>query len=108
MCADMAVILFCQLVIGVLNRSLDSKHELWVGNKYIRMAPRVLGIITLAFVWIPHYEDATEVLGIVLIIVFLVSGWEFIAGLDRHARVFEPIHAWGLTQQKNGHHHEKA
>lgn len=94
---DTAIVLFCQLIIGLFNRPMDDKRELIIGNNYIRMLPRMLGIIALAVAWLPQYNDPSEPLGVVLLIVFIVVMWEYFAGMDRDWRFFEPKDHFGLS-----------
>ena len=96
-CVDLAVILFCQLMIGLLNRSMDSRRELLIGNQWIRMIPRALGIVALSVIWIPQYNDPTEPLGAILGIIFLVVMAEYTSGMDYECEVFEPKNAHSLT-----------
>lgn len=96
-CIDVANIMFCQLILSLLNRSLDSKKDLLIGNQWVRMIPRALGIVALSVVWIPEYNDPSEPLGVVLFIIFMVVMWEYVAGMDRHSKLFEPKDAYSLT-----------
>ena len=94
---DVAIVLLCQFLLGLLNRTMDARNDLLVGNRYVRMAPRLIAIIALAVLWIPEYTNPTEPLGVVLIIVYIVTTWEFIVSMDRDCKFFEPKDAYGLT-----------
>lgn len=77
---NVGIILLMMTVLSFLNRPVaDPEVKLRVQNRYIRLAPRVLGAIACLTLWIAQLS-ATTCLSYLLLICWVVLLWEWNAG----------------------------
>lgn len=87
---SLSLALFYQLNLALLCKPLDPPGTLLIGNRYVRMVPRMAGIIVLATVWRYDFQSSTSVIGCMMIVVWLVYLCEWIAGLEKGGGILEP------------------
>lgn len=95
--ASSAVIMLSMTVCALLTKSLDKPKTLRVGNRWVRLAPRMAATLVLATIWLHHFESPSAVLGLLLLIIWFVGLWEYFAGMEKDAKFFEPKRNMGLT-----------
>ncbi|KAE8451011.1 hypothetical protein EG329_005451 [Mollisiaceae sp. DMI_Dod_QoI] len=87
---SLAVALLSMTLIALLNRPLDPPKTLLVNNRYVRLAPRLPVIITIAC--LPQIKDLTGTwwCGAVNWLLWTLFFWELIVGLEKDWRFIEP------------------
>ncbi|KAI9830726.1 MAG: hypothetical protein M1819_005390 [Sarea resinae] len=87
----LAASLLLMAVIALLNASRDPPGTLLVGNRYVRLAGRVVAAVVLCVLPLPHVRMAgRRYLPVVVGLLYSCMLWEWIAGLERGARWLEP------------------
>lgn len=87
---SLAVILFTQTALALLNKPLDKPKTLLVNSRYIRLAPRVLAVVALFVMWVCDWQDPNAIIGFMALVCWLVFAWEANVGRERGGGIFEP------------------
>lgn len=88
--STLAIILFNQTKIALLNRPLDGPHTLKVNSRYLRLTPRVVAGIVVLCLPISRQMDGGLYIGIVSLLLIPVLIWEWTASLDYGGGLVEP------------------
>ena len=89
----LSISLFSITIISMLNKRLDKPGTLKVDSRLLRMAPRiVMAIVTVFLPLVPGLACWGWLL-IEWAMMYAVVMWEFLAGLQTGAKLFEPAHA---------------
>lgn len=83
------VILF-MTCISLLNRPLDKPKTLLVNSRWIRIGGRLPIIVIICCLPLIKSLTASMWIGIVVCLLYAVSFWEWIAGLERNWKLLEP------------------
>lgn len=89
----LAVIMSGTLILSVLNRPLDSRNTLCVGNRWLRLTPRFLVSVVFATVWLYEFDSPVHVIAIAASLTFAVYLCEFYMSMEKEWSFFEPKRA---------------
>lgn len=93
---SLAVIYASMLVLTLLNRNQDKGNELVIGDRYLRLVPRLIAVGLFATMWLYNFTVPASVLAWAVLIVVVVFIWETVAGMERWPRLFEPPNSYPL------------
>ena len=77
-------------MIALLNRSLYKPETLLVNSRWIRLAPRIPGIILIVCLPLIKSLNAGTWCGAVASILYGVFLWEWMAGMEKDWKILEP------------------
>ena len=92
-CAALAAVLSTMTITTLLNRSLDVPGTLLINNRYHRLAPRILLVVVILCLPVAVNSRTFLLFTIIMALTMTVFIWEYIASLEKGARVFEPKEA---------------
>jgi hypothetical protein len=86
----MGQVMFCMTAISLLNRNLDGPKTLVINNRLLRIAPRLPA--TAFIVCLPLIPGMNGAIwcGATTSVLYGVFMWEWIAGLEKDWKLFEP------------------
>jgi hypothetical protein len=91
--SSLSTSVICMTVIALLDKSMDEPKTLKVDNRYIRLSMRAVFVVVVQT--IPAAQIGSQLfLGMAALMLFVVSVWEWNAGLDYGGQFVEPK---GLT-----------
>ena len=90
MAISLSVIMFSYIMQALLDKPLDPRGALLVSNRYLRIIGRPIYILIACTVLIKKDLNILVYLGICAIGLSLLMTYEWIATLERPAKVFEP------------------
>lgn len=85
----LAVTLASMTCITLLNKPLDKPKTLVINSRYIRLAPRLLGIVVIVCLPLFSTIDGAKYFGAQLVVMFMLFLWEWFTGLEREWKWFE-------------------
>lgn len=87
---NLGLVMTCMTCIALLNRNLDPPKTLVVNSRLIRLAPRLPA--TALIICLPLIPNITGSIwcGAVVSLLYGVFLWEWMAGLERDWKFFEP------------------
>lgn len=88
--AGLAAVLLCMTLRTLLNRPFDNPGTLLIDNRFARLAPR-LAVVAVSF-GLPAVTSlgVGSFLGTIMGMLQFVVFWEFIVGMEKGAKLFEP------------------
>lgn len=82
--------LFLMTFICLLNKPMDQPRTLLINNRYVRLAPRVAVATAIVCLAIKSNMPVRGLVSINVALLFSVVLWEWVAGLEKGAKLFEP------------------
>jgi hypothetical protein len=83
----------CMTGLSLLNRSLDPPGTLVVNSRVLRMAPRAPALLFILLLPLIPGLNGGEWCGAVVVVLFVVFFWEWMAGLEKNWSYFEALEA---------------
>lgn len=87
---SLSIALLSMILMSLMNRSLDRPGTLIVNNRYIRLLPRFIIIPIVLCLPIKQDLNIEVFIAIVMMLLMVVVYAEFILGLEKGAKFFEP------------------